>query len=253
MNVTRVMLMHGLVNWFLLMGASRLCGCPAGPLRALTAAVAGGIYGGACLIPGFLFLGNLFWHTVILLCLALIAYGFQKSTLRRSMVFLLLNMAFGGFALRLGTVSWYTVILSAGSVCILCIIGFRGRIHGTSYVPVELVLDGRQYRLTALRDTGNTLTDPVSGTPVLIIDGPTAEQITGLTAEQLRQPVETLARVPGMRLIPYRSVGTPAGLLLARKIPGVTIGSWRGSRVVAFAPEKLSMNGEYQALTGGMA
>jgi len=83
-----------------------------------------------------------------------------------------------------------------------------------------------------------------------VIGADAAQQLTGLTREQLLTPVETIGILPGLRLIPYHSVGS-SGFLLALRLRDVKIGSWRGSTLVAFAPERLSMEGAYQALTGG--
>ena len=41
------------------------------------------------------------------------------------------------------------------------------------------------------------------------------------------------------------------GRLLAMRLQQVRIGSWKGSCLVAFAPDGLSRDGAYQALTGG--
>ena len=86
---------------------------------------------------------------------------------------------------------------------------------------------------------------------MLIVSSGPAQVLTGLTKQQLRDPVHTMGTIPGLRLIPYRTIGQ-TGLLLALQIPAVRIGSWQGSSLVAFAPEGLCADGTYEALTGGM-
>ena len=78
--------------------------------------------------------------------------------------------------------------------------------------------------------------------------------MTGLTFQQLQHPMETLMLhpVPGLRLIPYRSVGNAGGFLLAKRFADVTIGDKKQSAMVAFAAEGLGKGEIYQALTGGM-
>ena len=247
-----VMLLNFLVDWLLLMGTNRLLGHSLSPGRCALAALVGGLYGGACLLPGFSFLGNTLWRTVMLALLAVIAYGLKRSTIRRGVLFLLLSMALGGVAMGLDR-GFLSVVGAAGGVCLLCNFGFRGRMGGESYLPVELIYGETRLHLTALQDTGNTLCDPITGSPVLVVDSETAGKLTGLSKEQLQKPVESIGAIPGLRLIPYRAVGTENGLLLALPMKQVKIGSWRVSRVVAFAPEQLSVSGEYQALTGGAA
>jgi stage II sporulation protein GA (sporulation sigma-E factor processing peptidase) len=250
-----VVLLNFLVDFFLLLGTNSLCGHPPGWKRAALAAVAGSIYGGACLLPGFYFLGNTLWRLVSLLLIAWIAFGFSVSALRRSIVFILLSMALGGLATGFGKSGFVMLIGAAAGVFLMCFLGFRGRIGAASYVPVELSYQGKSMRLTALRDTGNALRDPVTGNPVLVVGADVAKQLLGLTQQQLCSPVSTVtdAAVPGLRLIPYRAVGQSCGMLLALRMQQVRIGKWKGSSLVAFAPDGLCREGDYQALTGGMA
>ena len=120
-------------------------------------------------------------------------------------------------------------------------------------MPLRISYEGRDASLIALKDTGNTLRDPVTGEQVLIISPEVASRLTGLTEAQLRHPLETLAVSPmtGLRLIPYRSVGNAGGFLLAKRFADVTIGEKKQSALVAFASEGLGVGEIYQALTGG--
>ena len=86
---------------------------------------------------------------------------------------------------------------------------------------------------------------------VLVIDVDAAERLIGLSRHQLCCPVDTIGMLPGLRLIPYKSVGG-SGFLLAMRLSDVKVGSWKGSGLVAFSPEVLSAEGSYQALTGGI-
>lgn len=207
------------------------------------------------MLPGMGFLGNTLWRCVFLGLMSWIAFGFSKSALRRAVIFVLLCMALGGIAQGFGIGGAASIIASAAAVCAMCILGFRDRPGSVSYVPVELSYGSKQLRVTALCDTGNTITDPITGRSVLVVGAEVAQQLTGLTQQQLRSPVSAVsqATIPGLRLIPYRTVSQPSGMLLALRFPRVRIGSWQGSSLVAFAPEKLCDDGQYQALTGGVA
>lgn len=246
-----VIFLNFLVDFLLLLGTNRLCGYPPKSGRAALAAAVGGIYGGCCLLPGFGFLSNVLWRTVSLGCMALIAFGISVSALRRGIVFVLLSMALGGVAMGLNGVGFWKLAVSALCICLLCAVGFRGKIRQDKLIPVELVHEGRKICLTALQDTGNTLRDPITGKPVLVVGADVAKRLTGLSQMQLQRPVESVGAIPGLRLIPFRAVGKENGLLLALKISQVKIGPWQGSGLVAFAPEGLCSEGTYQALTGG--
>ena len=245
-----VMLLNFLVDFLLLLAAGRLCGFPVKIGRAIAGGVLGGVYSAFYLLPGFGFLGSFLWRTVSLGAMAVIAYGWSVSALRRGLVFVFLCLALGGAVMGIGKGGIVGIVCAAGVLCLLCCIGFRGRLGGSIYIPVELNYGDNHLALTALQDTGNTLRDPITGQQVLVIGADAAMKLTGLTQAQLQSPVESVSAIPGLRLIPYHSVGRD-GFLLALRLQGVKIGSWQGSTLVAFAPEGLSREGAYQALTGG--
>lgn len=249
-----VLLLNFLVDFLLLLGTNRLSGFPLSPGRCALAAALGGVYAAGCLVPGFRFLGSALWRSVSLALMAVLAFGLDKSTWKRGGVFVILIMAMGGMAMSLGKGDLPALLLSALGLWLLCGWAFGGTIGGREYVSVQITHAGRQVCLTALRDSGNTLRDPISGEPVLVISAEAARDLTGLEREQLACPLETLSRrpVPGLRLIPYQAVGLSGGLLLAMRMQEVRIGQRKQSAVVAFAPEGLGKSERYQALTGGV-
>ena len=248
-----VIILNFLVDFLLLLGTNRLSGFPLGVKRASLAAALGGAYSGACMLPGFRFLGNTLWRLVSLGLIGSIAFGWNRSAVKRSGVFILLAMALGGIAMSVGRGDFLTLVLAAAGVWLLCRLAFGDGVGDREYVPLQLTYGGKTASLIALRDSGNTLRDPITGEQVLVIAADVAAKLTGLTEAQLRSPLETLARrpVPGLRLIPYRAVGQSGGMLLALRFDDVKIGSRRQSAIVAFAPEGLGREGMYQALTGG--
>ena len=206
------------------------------------------------MIPEFNFWGRLLWRLVSLCLMGYLAFGCSRSAVRRCAVFVLLSMALGGIALGIGNGGFYALLAAFAMVAVICAIGFRGTVGATQYVSVELKYGSKNVRLLALQDSGNMLRDPLTGRAVLVINCDAARQLTGLTLQQLQDPVKTAAEapIPGLRLIPYRALGQPGGMLLAVRMEGVKIGSWKGSSLVAFAPSGLSNEGGYQALTGGI-
>lgn len=248
------MLLNFLVDFLLLLGTNRLSGFPPAPKRSAAAAVLGALYSGACLLPQTRFLCAVFWRCLGLLAMAVTAFGWNRSAIKRMGVFLLLSMALGGLAVSFDRGAWMSVLLAAAGVWLLCHAAFGETIGGREYIPLELAYGGNTLQLTALRDSGNTLRDPVTGEQVLVLSPEAANRLTGLTRTQLRQPLETLASrpVPGLRLIPYRTVGTAGGFLLGLRFEDVRIGGKRRSLIAAFAPDGLDGGDGFQALAGGM-
>lgn len=247
-----VMLLNFLVDLLLLMGTNRLAGFPSEGRRLLSAAALGGVYSGACMLHDFRFLGNTLWRIVSLAGMACIAFGWNRSALKRCGVFVLLSMALGGIAMGFGKGNIPALMLAAGGVWLLCRIAFGDHVGGREYVPVSITYGQKSVSLIALLDSGNTLRDPITGESVLVISGDAAEKLTGLTQKQLLSPLENLGSVPGLRLIPYRAVGCAGGMLLAKRFENVKIGTRQQSALVAFAAEGLGSGQMYQALAGGV-
>lgn len=241
-----LMVLNFLVDLLLLLAANRLSGYPSGLKRAVLAAALGGVYGGACMLPGFRFLGGTLWRIVSLALMAGIAFGFCREAVRRGVLFVLLSMSLGGVAVGLESGSFASLLLAALGVCLMCMFGLRGKL-GTEYVPVQI----GDLRLTALRDTGNTLTDPLTGQQILVVSANVGQRLLGLSVSELSDPVKAIGRVPGVRLVPFQAVGCSGGVLPVKRFENVKIGSWSGSCLVAFAPNELGQGKPYEALTGG--
>ncbi len=128
-------------------------------------------------------------------------------------------------------------------------------------MDVTVSLQGRRLRLRSLHDTGNTLRDPVSGQPVLVLE---QEALGAVAAPRGRdhchgpaagEKMARLHRLDGgcrWSLLPFCAVGTAAGLLLAVRSDYVKVGGITYPRVLlALTPGPVSDGGGYQALWGG--
>ena len=248
-----VVLLNFLVDGLLLMGANRLTGHPIGWRRCAQAAAVGGVYAGVCMLPECRFLGSTLWRIICLAAMAAIAFGWNFSALRRGTIFVLLSMALGGMAIGLGRGNFASLVLAATGVALLCALGIRSPLGIDKYQPVELCWKGQRLKLIALVDTGNTLTDPITGESVLVVGMDIGSRL-GISREMIGDPITALTSgsLPGARLIPYRAVGKPGGMLLMLRLEEVRLGGRVVSPMVAFAPEELGRNDEYQALAGGI-
>lgn len=248
-----VLILNFLVDFLLLLGTNRLSGFPLGGSRCACAALLGSVYSGACLLPGFRFLGNLLWRVISLGLMGTVAFGWGRGAVKRTAVFVLLSMALGGLAVSLGRNDFGALVLAALLCLGLCRVCFGNTVGSREYVPLTITYRDRTASLVALRDSGNTLRDPITGEQVMVVSGEVGQRLTGLTEEQLKHPLETLAQrpVPGLRLIPYRAVGQSGGFLLGLRMEQVKVGNQLTGAVVAFAAEDFGRGEVYQALTGG--
>lgn len=239
------------VDLLLLIATNRLSGYPSLWRRTVTAALLGGVYGSVCILPEWTFLAGTFWRLVFLLLISIIAFGVNKEAVRRSILFIVLSMALGGIALGIGCGGVLSVILSAVAVCAMCIFGLRGRI-GRRFLPVEIKYNGKIHRFIALIDTGNCLSDPVTGQQAMVVSSALGRRLLGEGNIQFSDPVTAMQSIRGGRLIPFHTVGSEGGVLAAKCFQDVTIGKWHGPCLVAFSPQNLGGGEAYEALTGGV-
>ena len=272
-----VLLLNSLVDYLLLVVCGNVTGTPVRRKRILAAGLFGGGYAMLALLPGFSFLDGLVWKLAMAWVLCLLAFGTRPGMLRRSVVLFLLAAAFSGLVLLLtelfaapaaliGSSVYYPVtmpalVLTAGGAYGLMQMGLSRLTHqGGDIVNVEVTLRGVHRAFTALRDTGNTLRDPVSGCGVMVADfGILAGSFSGeeISAASISDPVQGLTalmeRAPELRprLIPYKTVGVAQGMLLAVSPEEVRINGKKEMLLLAFSPVQVSDGGGYEALLGG--
>ena len=146
----------------------------------------------------------------------------------------------------------FTVLITAGGLLGVCYACLRNDMK-QKYCAVQLTYNGRKFCFTALQDTGNTLHDPVTGKPVLVVGADIAYSMLQLAEKELSDPVGTVTSGvhKGLRLIPYRSVGQPGGFLLSIRLDEIQINHKLADVCVAFAPQIIGRGEAYQALAGG--
>ena len=274
-------LLNALVDYLLLLSAARLAGEPLRRGRFALGAALGGGYAVAIFLPGMSFLAHPLCRLASAALMLLVAYGGSRRLLRQGVLFAALTCAFGGGVVAIGLLGgtglslgggvFYSVldlkvVLLSAAVCygVLTLVFQRLAQHSAAdgeLVDIKLYLRERSVSLTALIDTGNTLTDPISGRPVMVAEGERAAILFPRdhrpTPADLRDPAAALTRLGTgewrgrFRLLPYRSVGVERGLLLAVRVDALELDGRRsGPVLVALSPTPVSDGGGYQALIG---
>lgn len=253
MYLDLVVILNFLVDLFLILGTNRLSGFAPGTVRAMAGAGVGAAYAAACVIPGWQFLGRTACRLCALGVMSLVSFGRGAGALRRGILLSFLSMALGGIALGLGNGGFWAILLGALGVSIACVVGFYGRAGQQKFAAVTVFHGNRRLRLTALLDTGNTLCDPISGRPVMVIDGAYAGKLLDISPETLSDPATALAGLSNrqLRLIPYHAVGRDGGMLLGLRADRVEMDGKNVDMIVAFAPQRIGQGKPYQALAGG--
>ncbi len=281
--VDTLFLLNAVIDYLLLLSAARLAGEPLCRLRFGAGAVLGGCYAVALFLPGLEYLSHPLCRGASAMLMMLVAYGGSRRLLRQGLLFLLLTCALGGGVVAIGLLGqqgltlgngvFYSaldlkMVLLSAAVCygVLTLVFRRLASHTVlsgELISAKLTLGERKLELTALVDTGNTLTDPVSGQPVMVAEGECLSSLFPSThrprLEDLRDPAGGMARLGTgawrgrFRLLPYRSVGMDRGLLLAVRVDAAALnGQEHGPMLVALSPTPVSDGGGYRALVGVM-
>lgn len=270
-----VFLINGFVDYLLLVVSGGLTATPIRRRRIALAGAFGGLYGAICLLPGWGFFGNILWRVILAGVMCLVAFGPGRGLLRQVVVLFLLTAAFSGVVLLLtelfsapaafvGNRIYYplgmgTLVLTAGGAYGVFSWALSRMGHqGGDIVPVRLCMNGKQLELTALRDTGNTLRDPITGEGVLVLSPELMKKLLpGADRAALCDPQCLMAQIrctyPALRprLIPYKTVGVSHGMLVGLRPEEVEIAGRRETLLVAFSPVEISDGGGYRALLGG--
>ena len=271
-----VFLLNVVINYLLLLVSARVAGEPVCRGWLAVGAAVGGFLAAAAFLPGCIWLS----HPLCKLCsggvMLTTSFWYSRRLVRVGMTFLALSCMLGGGILLLslltgrgvsfqggilGTGMDLKLVLVSALFCagILYVLFLRAGKHGTGeLLPVTLSIGGRNILLTALRDTGNTLSDPATGKSVLVAEGAKLKTLLPeYILSGLERPAETMERCfdpqwrKRLRLLPYRAVGVRCGFLLAVRTDRVQIGKKEYSGLlVALSPTPVSDGGGYQVLVG---
>ena len=263
--------LNAMIDYFLLLCAARVTGAVLHRGRIALAAVLGGLWAVASVLPGFEFLSFAPVKLVPAVFMALIAFGGERRLWRCLVGFLAVSAAFGGAV-------WAASMLAGGGMYggqvylpvstrvlalsfALCYAGvslvFRrvGKRAEREILPLAVTLRGKALTLRALRDTGNGLYDPVSGRAVAVaelgaikplLDG---FECTGTDAASL---CEALCKLDGLAgrvtLVPYSALGTGHGLLAALRPDRAVISGKEADILIGISPSALSQDGDFEAI-----
>jgi len=261
---------NALVDYLLLLCAGRLCARPLRRWRMALGALWGGGYALLAAVCPRIF--DLWTAKLAAGAIAVwIAYGADRKTPRVLAAFYGISAAFGGAAHAAATLRGETVspglplslpvMLLSFAVCYAAVsLLFRhiGRAPERKIYRVELTLNGRSAAFTALADSGNELTDPISGCAVLVaepealsplFDRPEWLSLPPAEAFRLLCGEQTEEKLPGLRLLPCRCASAEGGLLLCFRPECVRVdGVVRDDLLAAVSRGRLSPDGAYSAI-----
>lgn len=267
------------INYILLLVTGRLSGMSAKRWRLFAAAFFGALYAALIFLPTLKFFYTAPIKILFGALMVLISYGVMEKGkfLRLFLLFLTVSFAFGGCVtavyylagaqcMKNGVfylnVPLKIILLSiALAYALTGVIFYRGAKHSveksTERVIVELM--GKKAEISLMVDSGNDLSDPVSGKPIMVLERKAFAKI--LPRELLFVPLEItkqnaaeilckIGETPyqnRFRLVSYRALGTD-GLLLVLKPDKITRQNGRKyDAMIAVSPNYIA-GGEFEGL-----
>ncbi len=134
-------------------------------------------------------------------------------------------------------------------------------------IPVKISFDNRKIGFPALVDTGNTLKDPLTNIPVMVVEFKALEELLPIEIKDIFRnskeddlscvttTISTSKWFSRFRLIPFSSLGKENGMLIGFKPDFIEIGEEEEKRdvknvIVGIYNRSLSRNEKYKALLG---
>jgi stage II sporulation protein GA (sporulation sigma-E factor processing peptidase) len=264
-------LLNFIINYLLLLSTARIGGSGFNRWKIAAAALFGAGYAAAVWIPGLAFLSGFFWKALSCAVMALIAFGGARPgrLIRLCLMFVAASFLLGGAVLAIGMfmgesspsgipyipVDFKTLFLTAGISYAVLTLVFKqlGRHSPRETAEVLIVWEARKVAVRALMDSGHTLTDPISGSEVIVLNHSSALALLPPGAAELIDPA--LLRDPAgvielmgelgfgarFRLLPFRAVGVDCGFMLAFRPDSVSVGkAARSGCLIGISPTPLA-------------
>ena len=240
-------------------------------LRNALSASTGAIYALFMFMPHFTLIHSIAGKLILLSVMTCLAFGYGniRRYIRHLCTFCTVTLMCGGctlayiyfshsstvsvnngivyFDTNLGTVTLSALVAGVAIKLISSI--YRHHLM-RDYHNLVVYKDGKSAILRVMIDTGNMLTDPLSGNPVIIVDRDALSEIVPKDADTGN--IEALSSIiGGIRLIPFRSLGCESGILAGFRPDKVYSDRRVNEKItLAISENKLSPNGEYNAIAG---
>lgn len=261
-----------LIDYILLVCASRLTGIPVRRWRAALAAGLGGAYAILCALEPGSFLTALPVKAGVGLLMVAAVFGLSGRLIRVTLVFFGVSAAFAGAILAaaivrgrtapaIAQISFGSLLLAFSLFYALFTAAFRAvgrhRVRG-EILKLTVTLGERRVTVSALADSGNGLREPMSGLPVTVCS---LDSLLPLfdprTAQILREDPDPARALNALAeeqiyrffLVPYSAVGVPGGMLLAFRPDSVRVGLREAATLIAIDPAGLREGAGYCAVT----
>ena len=257
-------------------------------IRIFVASLLGAVYSVIAYMGILKLYSNIIMKILLSILIVYIAFNPQsiKKMWKNLVIFYLTSFIFGGVAfaliyilkpqdilmkngLFLGTYPLKTVLLGAIISLLVILVGFKivkGKFSKKDmFCDLEIKINNKIVKTTAMIDTGNCLKEPISNIPVIVLEHTllyecipkqilnNLDNIIGGGFEEIPQEIKE-KYISKLKLIPYSSLGKQNGMLLGIKPEYVKISAEEKEKkinvIIGMYNKSLTKRGEYRALIG---
>lgn len=284
-----VLLENLCMNYIILFATGYIMKLKMNHIRIIISSFLGGIYAVVAYMKILPIYSNFLVKILLSIGMVYLAFGAKnlKGILKQLIIFYLTSFAFGGCAFALlyfvkpenilmrngvyvGTYPIKIALLGGLVGFIITYIAFKvvkSRLSKKDIIyDITIEIDKKQVQVKAMLDTGNMLKDPITQTPVIVVE---KEKLYGILPNSLLDHLENMIGgerdnilnspeeeeyLHKLRMIPFHSIGKQNGLMLGIKADKVEILQEENvintNIIIGIFNQSLSKNHHYSALIG---
>lgn len=284
-----IILENLIMNYIILYATSIISKIKANPIRMILSSLIGAIYAIISFISQMQIYSNLFFKIILSIIMIYLSFNPKntKQLLKQLLMFYLISFVFGGAVLSLlyfikpqelliknglflGTYPLKTVFLGGivGFIIIkISVKIIKNKLSKTDiFYDLKIILEGKEIKTKAMLDTGNLLKEPITNTPVIIVEH---TLLYDILPKQILNNLSNIlsgnfSNVPKeieeqymckLKIIPFASLGKENGMLIGIKADKVIIQNDETNKqidkvIIGIYDKSLTKRGEYRALMG---
>jgi len=281
-----ILLENIIMNYIILLATGMICKVNFKHTRIFLSSMLGAIYAILVYVVTIKLYTNQITKIVVSICMVYIAFNSAnfKTLIKQLIIFYLTSFCFGGASYYLlynlspnliktingALVGTYPIkIAILGGILGFFIINISFRIIKSKLTKKDMLYDVEVFykenscKIKVILDTGNLLTDPITKTPVLIVE---AQKIKNIIPEKMINNIENIMYNGTFEevdeefktrcsIIPFSSIGKNNGIIIGFRPDYVKIYTNEGEEIrkkviIGIHNNKISKNGLYSGLIG---
>ena len=281
-----ILLENVIMNYIILLATGMICKVNIKNIRLFLGSIIGAIYAILVYVEGFGIYSNPIIKILISVCMIYVSFNSNnaKILLKEIIIFYLTSFCFGGAAYYLlHTVDSNSIqringvligiypikVAIMGGILGFVLINISFRIIKNKLTRKDMIYElrifykGKSSNIKVILDTGNLLTEPITKTPVLIVE---AEKLKNVVPKEILNNIEDFIYSNSLKkidediksrcsIIPFSSIGRSNGIIIGFRPDYIKIYTEEGEKirrkvVLGIYNNKISKNGVYSGLIG---